>query len=367
MARILLIGDDLTTHSLLADMLKLIVADKYELHHETDPKRAATNLQNGDFDVGVIDSDYGGLGETYAIEFLTQLQDYPDCSPVIILAEHPNKDLDVAAIQLGAVDYLIKPFLTPDSLERALRYAIERQRIIGEFRRNQNRLSEINEIKDDIIRIAAHDLRTPVATILLSTDLLMRDPDNQRLRSHIQRIWQASRTVQRIVTEILSLDYINNTQGNGGNGAYLRDFIYDAIEDHRSEIEAKSLKIETDVPDSPLKVSAERIQLQQAVYNLIQNAIKYTPENGEIRIQLQRYDHHVSFYVQDTGYGIPEADQDSIFEPFFRSKTQQTENISGTGLGLYLVKRIVERYNGKVTFDSVYGKGSTIGFELPVA
>ena len=114
-----------------------------------------------------------------------------------------------------------------------------------------------------------------------------------------------------------------------------------------------------------LVVSGDDAQLYEAVTNLVNNAIKYTPEGGKIDIILRIENSHVEFVVKDTGYGIPDEKQKQLFRPFYRVKTEETLNIDGTGLGLHLVQNIIKRHNGEMIFNSIYGKGSTFGFTLP--
>ncbi|MFN8374065.1 MAG: ATP-binding protein [Anaerolineae bacterium] len=106
--------------------------------------------------------------------------------------------------------------------------------------------------------------------------------------------------------------------------------------------------------------------MQQAVSNLVDNAIKYTPDSGSVHVALRHREGMARFEVTDSGYGIPETEQSNLFQPFKRVKTEETKTIEGTGLGLYSVKRIIERNRGEIIFTSQYGKGSTFGFTLPL-
>ena len=107
------------------------------------------------------------------------------------------------------------------------------------------------------------------------------------------------------------------------------------------------------------------MQLREAVTNLISNAIKYTPPGGTVRVRLYTETDQIAFAVTDTGVGIPAEMQAKLFHPFYRVRTRETVKIEGTGLGLYLVKGIVERHSGSMFLQSEYGTGSTFGFRLP--
>jgi signal transduction histidine kinase len=114
----------------------------------------------------------------------------------------------------------------------------------------------------------------------------------------------------------------------------------------------------------PLKGDFER--LREAIKNLLDNASKYTPEGGSITITASSEEERFTFSVKDNGYGIPADQQSAIFQPYFRARNVATQHISGTGVGLSLVKEIVERHGGQVWFISKEGEGSTFGFWLPI-
>jgi signal transduction histidine kinase len=111
-------------------------------------------------------------------------------------------------------------------------------------------------------------------------------------------------------------------------------------------------------------VKGDIAQLREAMDNLIGNAIKYTPDKGSITVRLRVNGDSAIFEVKDSGIGIPKDQQARLFQPFFRVKSSETAKIEGTGLGLHLVKNIVERHQGKMRVHTVYGEGSTFGFEI---
>jgi signal transduction histidine kinase len=114
-----------------------------------------------------------------------------------------------------------------------------------------------------------------------------------------------------------------------------------------------------------LWVRGNTTQLRQAITNLVGNGIKYTPDNGRIQVSLTRHDKRLNFEVEDNGYGISQEKQNSLFQRFYRAHEPGTDHIPGTGLGLSLVKAVIERHGGEVRVKSDPGKGSTFGFWLP--
>jgi two-component system, OmpR family, phosphate regulon sensor histidine kinase PhoR len=136
-----------------------------------------------------------------------------------------------------------------------------------------------------------------------------------------------------------------------------------AIE-HEFQAQEKSLAITLDITDKQLIVSGDDAQLHEAIVNLINNAIKYTPEGGKIQVKLQKQNNEALFEVVDNGYGIPVNMQEKLFQPFYRVISVETQHIEGTGLGLHLVKNIIERHGGEMHFQSDHGEGSTFGFVM---
>ena len=126
----------------------------------------------------------------------------------------------------------------------------------------------------------------------------------------------------------------------------------------------RSRNIELELSDEPLPVMADAAHISEAMTNLISNAIKYTPADGRIVVRVHCRRSKVLFEVEDNGPGIPEEKQERLFEPFYRAV--KSSEVEGSGLGLHLVRNIIQRYGGKTHFSSVYGKGSLFGFSLPL-
>lgn len=248
-------------------------------------------------------------------------------------------------------------------------YDMTRQQV-DELRSLYAQVSALEQMKTDMIRIAAHDLRNPLNSVMLSTKVLRKTlleqitPENDdRLKS----IEEATDRMRRITTNILSLERINKSVT--GEFAALVDLqvvvrqVYDEL---RDQAKFKHQTFNLRVPEKPIFVRGDAVELHEAASNFVTNALKYTPENGRIIVRLENDDDLAVFEVRDTGYGIPEDQQDRLFQPFYRVRTNETANIDGTGLGLHLVKQIVERHKGQVRFQSQHGKGSLFGFELPL-
>ena len=138
------------------------------------------------------------------------------------------------------------------------------------------------------------------------------------------------------------------------------------LESQQPDIQKKEQEIATDIQENIPIVTGDASYLRQALSNLISNAVKYTPEKGKITVRLFRLEKQVHFEVIDTGYGIPKDAQEQLFSQFYRVRTTATAGIPGTGLGLSLVKSVVEDHGGTTGFESEEGKGSTFFVHLPL-
>ena len=134
---------------------------------------------------------------------------------------------------------------------------------------------------------------------------------------------------------------------------------------HEPEAEAKGLGLEKDLSPEPIPVLADPEAIVQAVDNLLQNAVRYTPEGGSIRVRVRRKAGKAALEVEDTGIGIPRGDVKKVFEEFFRSDNALDQKVKGTGLGLSLVKKIIEAHKGKIWVESDLGKGTKFTFSIP--
>lgn len=251
------------------------------------------------------------------------------------------------------------------ALENAQFYEIS-QRQVAELQELYARVSYLERLKTDMIRIAAHDLRNPLTGIMGLTELLLEQKDTLMPEQveFLHDIEAAARQMYKMTGDVLSIQRIEESAA----GMQSFDFtaLVQTIYDHtRPRANRKKQTFELRIPAEPINVKGDAVQLREAVENLVGNAIKYTPDGGKISVRLaQNGDGHLLFEVEDTGYGIPENQQTRLFQPFFRAKTAETRQIEGTGLGLHLVKNIIERHQGQMHLRSVYGKGSTFGFTL---
>lgn len=225
--------------------------------------------------------------------------------------------------------------------------------------------------KSEFISIMSHELRTPLTSIIGFSDILLEGMTgdlNEKQDAYLKNISSSGKCLLDIINNILDISKIES------EGVEL-DFeilnvseVFEEIGDIIMPLTAKkdlSLKIHN---DSKLSViNADRQVFKQIIYNLISNAIKFTPKGGNIDVSVELRDNMAQFSVKDNGPGIAKEDYDNIFQPFTQLDSSHNRFYGGTGLGLFLVKKFVEMHGGKVWLESEMGNGSTFYFELPIS
>lgn len=255
------------------------------------------------------------------------------------------------------------------AIDNAQLYELSQQQLM-DMHQLYARVSELEQLKTDMIRIAAHDLRNPLGQVLGFSELLLEDSTslNEDHKEFVDSINRGGKKMQKIIGDILSLQRIEAMpSGTHHEEIDLVELTRSLFAESAVKAHQKGQNYQLNVLDTGVKIKGDIAQLREAMDNLIGNAIKYTPDKGgvTVRLKLNGVDgDNAVFEVEDSGIGIPDDQQARLFQPFFRVKTSETAKIEGTGLGLHLVKNIVERHHGKMRFHSVYGQGSTFGFEI---
>ncbi|HXV96633.1 MAG TPA: PAS domain S-box protein [Gaiellaceae bacterium] len=228
----------------------------------------------------------------------------------------------------------------------------------------------LEELKADFVATASHELRTPLAAVYGAAQTLRRHDfalDEAGRNRFVSLIVDESERLNRIVNEILlanqldagRLDLVDEPFDAG-------DLVQRVVESAR-EHGPPRIRFETIVADGTPAVAADRDRVRQVLVNLVENAIKYSPDGGLIKVGVQPAEGTVCFYVRDEGLGIPADEQARIFEKFYRLDPEMTRGIGGTGLGLYICSELLERMDGRIWVESQEGVGSTFSFELPAA
>jgi PAS domain S-box-containing protein len=228
----------------------------------------------------------------------------------------------------------------------------------------------LEQMRSDFVATVSHELRTPLAAIY-GAALTIRRPGlelDDEMRDHLLNVIATeSDRLARIIEDLLLASYLDSGKLHltieECDPRELAAGVLEAAATHVPDNVELALDVEADVPS----VRADRNQLTQVLGNLLDNAVKYSPEGGDVRLRIERSGGSVRFSVSDTGLGIPEAEQRRIFEKFYRLDPHMARGIGGTGLGLYISSELVHRLDGRIWVESAEGAGSTFYVELPAA
>ncbi len=228
----------------------------------------------------------------------------------------------------------------------------------------------IERMKTEFVSISAHQLRTPLSAIKWILKMILDGDLGPLLKTQKEYLEKAYTSNERMIN--LINDLLNVSRIEEGRFLYrlepadLRKIIEDILNTYKKEIQKKKLEVSFRKPRKFPSILLDKEKIGIAVQNLIENAIRYTPEKGKIILSLKKKNKEIEFFVKDTGIGIPKEQQARIFSKFFRAKNAVKMEPNGSGLGLFVTKKIIEAHGGKIWFESEEGKGTTFYFTLPL-
>jgi signal transduction histidine kinase len=238
------------------------------------------------------------------------------------------------------------------------------------LRSANRRLKELDKAKDEFISMASHQLRTPLTSIKGYISMLSEGDAGQLSPEQLQYLDYAFSGTNRMV-ELIS-DLLNVSRMQAGRFFMeqsltdLTKMVVEEVQDLQAHAQPKHLELTFTKPKLPIPpLNIDENKTRQVIMNFIDNAIYYT-RKGSITVTLKKEGNRIEFRVKDTGIGVPEAARAKLFTKFYRAGNAQTLRPDGTGLGLFMAKRVVEDQGGTIIFESEEGKGSTFGFTLPV-
>ena len=231
-------------------------------------------------------------------------------------------------------------------------------------------LKKMDQVRRDFVANVSHELRTPLSILRGYIETLLDSPKTPREElSRILRVMDRhSKRLESLVEDLLTLARLESGNLDLQLGTVdLSNFFREMIRDWEKKLTSKRLNMIVDVPPklSPIRVDGTR--LQEALYNLLDNAVKYSRDDGQIRLSARQRDGEIELTVSDDGIGIGKEDLPRIFERFYRAdKARSPDKVRGTGLGLAIVKHIAQLHGGRVEADSELGKGTTIRVLIPM-
>lgn len=289
--------------------------------------------------------------------------------PIVVLARNWSDDRALATLQAGAQECVDARDLTSTELARSLSRAFERGELLrridaslNELERQRASVLALSQSKNDLIAVLAHDIKGPLTSIvgfaeLLEDGFLEGDAavDAARtIRTNAQRL-------ATLANDVLALSRVEHGALDiADERVDLNAVLRDVIELHAAE---RAIELESDV-DEPI-VRGDQGRLKQAFENLIRNAIKYSPNGEPVRVKLSMDGEAIVISIADRGIGIPSDEIASLFDRFTRGSNARKAKISGTGIGLFIVKTIVDRHGGRIAVASTGDAGSVFEVRLP--
>lgn len=226
---------------------------------------------------------------------------------------------------------------------------------------------ETDKLKSELLATASHDLKQPLSVMRGYMDLLeMTNTFDERSERFIASLNRAVINMQTLIDELLDLAKIESGIELEMEDIDLPHILRECLEANIPKADEKSMQILTDIPESFPPIRGDDLRLSQIFSNLISNAIKYTPPDGEVRVYAEKQGKVIRVSVQDNGLGISPEDKAQIFDRFYRVRRPETDSIEGTGLGLAIVKSLVEAHQGEIALVSQLNKGSTFHVTLPL-
>lgn len=285
----------------------------------------------------------------------------PTISQAIHWNESSPESLDKSTVDLPLHDRMVRIHCSPIHEEGRFAGVVL---ILVDRTKEQ----ELEQLKADIISIVSHEMRSPLTSIKGYVDLMLGGdlgPIPDSIQGYLSIVSDNSKRLSELLDDMLDLSRLESGQLTLSMGEvdvkYVCDYVYHNLKPMADE---KQITLSCEV-QAGLHVSGDVDRLQQALTNLVSNAVKYTPEKGTVLVQAYADSGQVVMSVKDNGIGISEDDQKKLFQKFYRVKSEHTRNIGGTGLGLSITRTIVDGHKGTISLESAPGEGSTFSISLP--
>jgi len=358
--QLLLVEDDEDDYILTCDYLDQLDSHTFNIQWISSPEQAIETLSKNEHDICLLDYR---LGASNGLDVLKEAIANGFSGPIIMLTGQSNDELDSAALDAGAVDYLIKTEMSSSRFARAIRYALARKDVEGE-RVERLKAEAENRSKDRFLAHLSHELRTPLSSILGYTELLMQSDFSQQAENELGVIYRNGKHLLSLLNDVLDLskiaaDKLELTLSEVNLDSMLAD-VYTLM---RVSVLDKglTLRFESNQP-LPLVAQLDATRVRQILINLINNAVKFT-DKGEIVVNAwtQWVDERemLLFSIKDSGMGIAPEKQELIFKPFEQIADVESRSVGGAGLGLAICAELLARMQGSISLDSEIGKGST--------
>ena len=234
--------------------------------------------------------------------------------------------------------------------------------------RDVTHFKELDTLKSEFVSTVSHDLRSPLTLMRgYATMMDMVGELNEQQQNYVGKIITGVENMARLVNDLLDLGRIELGVDLQVEPVSVLDVLEKVTNTLQMQANQKDVVLSLELPkDLPQQIDADPALFHQAIYNLVENAIKYTSEGGQVVVRVRVMETDLLFEIQDNGIGIAPDDMARLFEKFYRGKAREARTRVGTGLGLAIVRSIAERHDGRVWVESEEGKGSTFFLRIPI-
>jgi two-component system sensor histidine kinase/response regulator len=365
----ILMVDD--TPSNLRSLSELLTAQGYRVSDARDGQTALKMVQTDLPDLILLDiymPDMNGYEVCQQLKANARTRDIP----VMFISALSETENIVRGFEVGGVDYITKPFQFSEVLARvASQLTLVQQRKQIEALRAQDRqyFESLTRMKSQFIQMATHDLRNPLNVILGYANVIDRldvaEHDKVLREQAVASIRQSVEKMRTLVTDLLDLAQFETRSYLSMTPVPLGGFLERCLGELHVIVIQKNIELVYTPPPEDVTVRIDESYMARVIDNLVSNAIKYTAAGGRVKVGVVCGTEHVTIEVADTGLGIPKEDLPHIFDAFYRVRHGDQEDVEGSGLGLSIVKTIVEQHGGTVKVKSEPGQGSTFRVILP--
>ncbi len=398
--RILAVDDDA---DYLRALAPLLVDAGFALELAYSGEEALQRLQKLQIDCVLLDSHLPGLS---GVEVCAQVRSQPGLRdlPVVMLTSNEGRDAMIAAIDAGADDFIAKS-ADFQVLRARLNAQVRRRHFEEEHRRMREELlarqaeaihanmkasllkdlerknedleaarlqaEQESQFKSKFLANMSHELRTPLNAIIGFSELLEQElfgPLNDQQKSYLSHVLVSGRHLLSLINDVLDLSKIEAGRVElTKERMAVRDVVHLVGDGVKPLAEKKGIALSLEIDEGLPELVADRLRLNQILYNLLSNGIKFTPDGGSVVLRAQQRGQSLIISVKDTGIGIKQADMPRLFREFERIGWGHGDKSEGTGLGLVLTKRLVEMHGGTISVQSEPGEGSVFTVQLPFA
>lgn len=365
--KLLIVDDELGIRESVARALKnfkvnlpyLDVDYSFSIDKAETAEVAIDFMKETKYNILLLDNQLPGMNGT---ELLAKLHDANEDIITIMITAYASIETAISATKNGAYDFLTKPF-TPDELKSAIHKA-SKHHILKSITKKLT--EEKNKIRFQFISVLSHELKSPIAAISNYLKLMEKrigGNDLDSYQEYIERSQIRIKDMEKLIFDLLDLTRIESGEKKRYiETVHINDIISNILKNMEEQISAKNIEVVYD--RQSISINADHTEIDIIANNLISNAVKYNVSSGNIAIKVLKSKNSFILEITDSGIGIRENDIDKLFKEFSRIKNEQTINISGSGIGLSTVKKIVALYDGNIKVKSELGKGTKFTIEL---